>query len=57
MGFVWLLCWAMNCGRIRRWAAIGPSYLVGNCRKFGGTVLAIDLIVLTVHPFEGGRLY
>jgi hypothetical protein len=56
MGSVQWLYWATNCGHIGRLVAIGPSYLVENCRRSRGTVLATGLIILIVHPFVGGRL-
>ena len=55
MGFVQWLYWAMSCGHIGRLVAIGPNCLAGSCRKFGGIVLATDLIFLTVRPFVGGK--
>ena len=56
MGFVQWLYWAMSCGHIGRLVAIGPSRLVGSCHKFGGIVLATDLIILIVRLFVGDRL-
>ena len=56
MGFVRWLYWAMSCGHIGQSVTIGPSRLVGSCCKFGGIVLATDLIFLIVRPFVGDRL-
>jgi hypothetical protein len=55
MGFVQWSYWAMSYKHIGQLAAIGPSHLVGSCRKFRDIVLATGLIVLIVRPFVGGR--